>query len=225
MKTRLLHPFVFLLTLLTILTGAVIACAGDPGPEPENKLPDTVKVPEFGDIPVVPWDKEDKWSFGGDRFHKENKFYLPLDPNVPHPWSVTVIDITTWFQQDVIDGFAPSLECLIGEKWKDVKKFMEAHKFGTACHFTYVITDKKYTIYAEKGKPKEEKLEVDLVEGGLEKFFCEPKIENFANVDGVRKEDAHKTATELYKDRLAWVEKIHQAAAAIAAHKNEDPPK
>lgn len=225
MKTHRSPSFISLVSLLVFIAGIAIVHAGDPGPVAPTKSPETVKIPEFGDVPVVPWDKEDTWTFGGDRFHKANKYYQPLDSGVLHPWSVTNIDITTWFQQEVIDGFAPSLETLVGEKWKDVKKFMEAHKYGVACHFIYVVTDKKFTIFANKGKPKEEKFDADVVEGGLVKFFCEPKLENFSNVDGQTKEDAHKIALELYKARMEWAEKVRQAAAVDPAPKNEDPPK
>ncbi len=201
--------FVFLATLAA-------ACAE------EAAAPAPIKVAEFGDTPVVAWDTVDKWSFGGDRFHKTNRFYQPVDPATTYPWVISDIDITTWFQQDVIDGWTPSLESLIGEKWKDAKKFMEESKYGGSCHFVYVATDKKFTLYFDKGKPKEKRFECEIVPGGLESFFTEPKPEHFINVDGMKKDAAYQVALDRFKARLEWSAKTRKNGNG--APSKDDPP-
>lgn len=191
----------------------------------DESTPTPAKLPEFGEVAVVAWDVEDKWSFGGDRFHKKNRFYQPVDGSSPFPWAITEIDITTWFQQDVIDGWAPSLEALIGEKWKDAKKFMEDKKYGGSCHFVFVATDKKFTLFHDKGKPREAKFEADVVDGGLTKFFAEPKPEHFTNVDGMKKDAAYEVALQRYKSRMEWAAKIRKEGGSAPPEKQEPPAK
>ncbi len=208
--------------LLPAAAGPICADESRPANQPANppaqepaapSASGSVTLPEFGDVPVVAWTVEDKWVFGGDRFHKANHYYQPVDPAQPHPWVITRIEIKTWFQQDVIDGFAPSLTPLLGDAWKEAKKFMEQHKYGGSIRFEYVVTDKKFVLFHDKGKPREKKLALDVVPGGLENFFTEPKRENFTNVDGMKPDAAHKIAVERYQARLAWADGVRKGSA------------
>lgn len=205
--------------LLPIVFVCVLACSSAtaqstvPASFPGDDRPVTKPLAEFDFTPVVKWDRNERWSFGGSRFKKLDEFYQPFDPKLVHPWMISTVDFDTAFQQFVIDSFAPSFAPLIGDKTKDLQTFLESHKRGSGVRFVFSLTDKKLVFYHDKGLKTESKFECAVVEGGFQKYFAGPKPEHFTQVDDVTPEEAYASSMENFKARIEWARKIREYVA------------